>query len=673
MFPAKEVNNLEIIRTFPHQILDEPTVWIPLSDGVRLATRVWRPADSEREPVPAILEYIPYRRRDGRLIDDEQIHPYFAGHGFAGVRVDIRGSGDSEGLLRDEYLKQEQDDALEIIAWIAAQPWCDGNVGMMGLSWGGFNSLQVAARRPDALKAIIAVGATVDRYNDDVHYKNGCMLNEHFGWGSSFMSFCTRPPDPTVVGERWREMWLMRLDQLSFFPETWLAHPLRDDYWKHGSVQEDYAAIQIPVMTVTGWGDLYVNAVPRLLENLDTPCHALAGPWAHQYPHLVTPGPAIDFLGEAIRWWTQWLKQEETGLLDEPVYRAYVQEGQAPDMFAPEVAGRWEAVNEWPSDERVAQTFYLTANGLSAEIAPTPPRQIHSPVDTGSTAGELIPHCHGPEMPPDQRPDDAYSVLFDTPPLTESFDLWGDAQLKLTLKSDAPTGNLIVRLCDVGPDGASQLVTRTMLNLVNRESDEWATPMPIDQPVNITLALDHVAHRFPAGHRIRVALSTHYWPMVWPSPSDPTFTLAEMPATLTLPCSTVNRPVAFDPPRVPPLPNTNSLREASNTRTITIDQANRQSRISILDDYGEVAFADHGMINSGIKRETYRIDWGDPLSASAEFHWTQELRRNAWHVRTETKTKLTCDRENFYLSAEVIAYEGDAQVWAKTWRRTLTR
>ena len=252
MFPGLEPPELEIVTDFPNEIVEAETVWIPMPDGAQLAARIWRPANSDDQPVPAVLEYNPYRRRDGRLADDERIHPWFAGHGIAGIRVDVRGTGDSEGLLQDEYLKLEQDDAIAVIHWIAEQPWCNGNVGMMGLSWGGFNSLQVAARNPAPLKAIIAVGATVDRYNEDIHYKNGCLLNENFGWASSLMAFSTRPPDPNVVGRNWREIWRDRLDNLPFFAENWFAHQARDDYWKHGSVCEDYAAIKCPVMIVSG-------------------------------------------------------------------------------------------------------------------------------------------------------------------------------------------------------------------------------------------------------------------------------------------------------------------------------------------------------------------------------------------------------------------------------------
>ena len=196
-----------------------------MSDGCRLAARIWLPADAETAPVPAILEYIPYRKRDFTRPRDEPMHHYFAGYGYAAVRVDLRGSGDSDGLLLDEYLKQEHDDALEVIRWIAQQPWCSGAVGMMGKSWGGFNSLQVAARRPPELKAIITVCSTDDRYLDDVHYMGGCLLNENLTWGSVLMSYNAYPPDPEIVGERWRTMWRDRLEHAVFFPEVWLSIP----------------------------------------------------------------------------------------------------------------------------------------------------------------------------------------------------------------------------------------------------------------------------------------------------------------------------------------------------------------------------------------------------------------------------------------------------------------
>ncbi|NTV04690.1 CocE/NonD family hydrolase, partial [bacterium] len=225
-------------------------VWIPMRDGTRLAARVWLPADAESDSVPGILEAVPYRLSDGMATRDVLIHPYWAARGYACVRVDLRGSGESDGVLEDEYHPQEQEDLLEVIAWIAAQPWCTGAVGMTGISWGGFNSLQLAARRPPALKAIITLMSTDDRYADDVHYKGGCVLaTDLLHWSTCMLHWQCQPPHEAAVGERWRELWERRLEANEPWIHTWLAHQRRDAYWKHGSVCEDYAAIEIPVYT----------------------------------------------------------------------------------------------------------------------------------------------------------------------------------------------------------------------------------------------------------------------------------------------------------------------------------------------------------------------------------------------------------------------------------------
>ena len=695
MFPGKLPKNLKIVTDYPHKIIDIPHLWIPLSDGIRLAARLWRPVGSENKPVPAILEYIPYRKTDGRRADDEQIHPYFAGHGYACLRVDIRGSGDSEGLLFDEYLVQEQDDALEVIEWLTTQPWCNGNVGMMGLSWGGFNSLQVAARAPEPLKAIIAVGATVDRYNDDVHYKNGCLLNEHFGWGTSFTSFQTRPPDPDVVGEAWRDMWLNRLENLPFFTETWFEHPTRDEYWKHGSVCEDYGAIKAATLIVAGLNDLYVNAVPRLLENLDGPVAAITGPWAHQFPHLATPGPAIDFLGEALKWWDFWLKGEgntSTGEFDSlfslkrfndggleflplPKTTVYL-EAHGNPHFPPE--RQWISEAIWPLTDNLTRNarFYLTSSGSlspQAEHADLVPLlNIRSPVTLGSSGGELIPHCIGSELPQDQRSDNGQSVSFFSSTVDHPLHIWGEPSLQLQIKCNKPTGNLIVRLCDIAPDGSTSLVTRGMLNLNLYHNLEKAEPLPNQEAVSLNIPLDYTAHVFKKGHRIELALSTHYWPLVWPSPDHPTITIDAAPAWLELPeyyCSQFGKFVVRDqdyaPPVAPPPTPLQTIRPPQNERKVTEDQARGITTLDILDDYGASIIKANDMLNSGIKRERYTIREDDPLSATAELHWTHELGRGEWQVRTETVGNMWCDRDYFYLKTRVEAYEGERLVFEK--------
>ena len=190
---------MKTVKQFPRKTKEIANQWIVLADGTRLAARIWLPTDAEQRPVPAILEYLPYRKRDGTHVRDALTHPHLAGHGYACVRVDMRGNGESDGLMLDEYTKQELDDAVEVIAWLAGQAWCSGAVGMMGISWGGFNALQVAALRPPALKAIITLCSTDDRYSDDIHYKGGCLLART--WAGP------RPCWPTPLERRTRPWW----------------------------------------------------------------------------------------------------------------------------------------------------------------------------------------------------------------------------------------------------------------------------------------------------------------------------------------------------------------------------------------------------------------------------------------------------------------------------------
>ena len=356
-----------IVTTFPRTVRIIEHTLIPLQDGTTLAARIWLPEDAERNPVPAILEYLPYRKRDGTYERDALTYPYLAGHGYAGVRVDIRGSGESSGLLFDEYTQQEQDDALEVIAWLAARPWCSGAVGMMGISWGGFNGLQVAARRPPALKAIVTLCSTDDRYADDVHYMGGAMLTSGLGWASFFFRAMCHPPDPLLVGDNWRAMWMERLENVPLFAELWLRHQRRDAYWRHGSICEDYAAIQCPVYAVGGWTDGYKNAIPRLLERLTAPRKGLIGPWAHAYPHFAQPGPQIGFLQETLRWWDHWLKGLDTGVMDEPLLRAWMTESVTPARYHETLPGRWVGEPSWPPAGSAPHRLFLTDESLRAE------------------------------------------------------------------------------------------------------------------------------------------------------------------------------------------------------------------------------------------------------------------------------------------------------------------
>lgn len=673
---------MKVVTSFPRKVQVIENCWIPLSDGCHLAARIWLPEDAEAAPVPAIFEYIPYRKRDFARGRDEPLHHYFAGYAYAAVRVDLRGSGDSEGLLLDEYTRQEQDDAVEVIRWIATQPWCTGAVGMMGISWGGINALQVAARQPPALKAIITLCSTDDRYADDAHYMGGCLLNENLGWGSVLLTFTAQPPDPTLVGERWRNMWRARLENLELFPEVWLRHQRRDAYWQHGSVCENPGRITCPVYAIGGWADAYSNAIPRLLESLTVPRKGLIGPWAHAFPHEGVPGPAIGFLQEALRWWDHWLKGIDVGLMDEPRYRVWMQESVPPQLSGEERPGRWVSEPSWPSAR-------ISWKRLSCKVArlknsePETRLTICSPQTTGLTSGDWCHFGASSEMPRDQREDDGKSLVFDFGPFSERLEILGAPVLLLELAVDRPNALIAVRLNDVSLSGASTRVTYGLLNLTHRSSHEHPEPLVPGRRYRVRVQLNDIAHAFPAGHRIRVAISTSYWPVAWPSPEPVTLSVFPGASSLELP---VRPPRSEDEALTPfaesecaPSPGQTKLHPVECQRTIQRDLETRETLYTIFGDGGDftgTALARIHAIDLDIGHTVLKRFWineDDPLSARAENVQNTVLRREDWLIKIETRTQLSATNEAFHLQAELEAFEGDACIFSRTWDRLIPR
>ncbi|MGB3148912.1 MAG: CocE/NonD family hydrolase [Paracoccaceae bacterium] len=645
-----------------------PDLAIMLADGTRLSARVWMPKGAG--PFPAVLEYLPYRKRDGTVVRDALTHPWFASHGYVCLRVDMRGNGDSEGLMEDEYTPQELTDAVEVINWIAAQGWSNGNVGMMGISWGGFNGLQVAALQPEPLKAIITLCSTVDRYADDIHYKGGCLLNENLGWGATMWAYSSRPPDP-ALRQNWFEMWKERLEAEPFLPELWLRHQRRDAYWKHGSVCEDYSAIKAAVLAIGGWGDAYKNAVPELVENISAPVKGIVGPWVHKYPHFAVPEPRIGFLQEALRWWDRWLKDAETGVEDDPAVRLYLMDGVRPATWYAERPGRWIAEPAWPAPGVAWQDLPLGDGVLGKAGAFV--TAVKSPADCGMEGGEYCAIWLGPEMPGDQRRDDAMSACFDSAPMAEC-DIVGAPTVTLRLSADKPVAQIAVRLNHVHPDGASTRITWGVLNLTHRHSHETPEPLVPGEEVEVTVSLDHIAYRLPEGHRLRLAVSSAYWPMIWPAPEAATLTLSA--GRLALPLRTLRATadeVTFPPPITAPALARREIRAESHLRKTEIDRQTGEVILRIEDDFGEYENLEHGGIAGSIAREIWKIHPDDPLSATGSAHWTEVVERNGARLTTQTRCKMWSDSANIHLEAELEAFEGTKSILTKTFEFVVAR
>ena len=646
------------------EISEDADYGITLSDSTRLSTRLWKPVDAADKPVPAILEFLPYRKRDGTTARDALTHPYFAQRGYACARVDMRGNGDSYGLMEDEYSQQELDDAVEVIQYLAAQPWCNGSVGMMGISWGGFNSLQVAAMTPPELKAIITLCTTVDRYADDIHYKGGCLLNENLGWGATMWSYSSRAPDP-ALRKNWREMWLDRLENEPFLPTTWLRHQSRDEYWKHGSVCEDFGAIKAKVLVVGGWGDGYKNTASNIVENIEG-SKGIMGPWVHKYPHFAVPEPRIGFLQEALRWWDKWLKGIETGVEDDPDLRLYQMDGVRPQTWYTERAGRWIA----QTPERAGQQgrplveYFLNNDGLQDQRGPLDVN-VSSPQDCGADSGEYCAIWLGPEMPGDQRRDDALSATWDSDALSADMQITGAPKITLTLSSDRPTAQIAVRLNHIHPDGASTRITYGVLNLCHRDGHEVSDLLPVNEAVTAALKLDQCAYTVPAGHRLRISISNSYWPLLWPSPQATSLNIQEGNLEIPLVNEVAGHTVSFPPPEAADPWQTETIREGRNSRRQETDLNTGIVHLHIVDDFGKVSDVEHGLINGSIAREHWQIHPNDPLSARGTCHWSDEIERDDIKLRTEASCEMWSDSDHFYLTAKIEAFENEHSIYKR--------
>ncbi|ATJ81323.1 CocE/NonD family hydrolase [Halomonas beimenensis] len=672
---------MRIVETFPCRVMEEET-WIPMADGTRLAARIWRPVDADQHPVPAILEYLPYRKRDLTAARDVQSHPYWAGHGYAGVRVDIRGTGESDGVLTDEYLPEELADGVAIIEWLAEQPWCSGEVGMVGISWGGFNGLQIAALAPPALKAVITLCSTDDRYADDIHHMGGCLLGDNLSWASTMFDGNACPPDPELVGERWREMWLERLDGSGLWLSQWLEHQRRDEYWKHGSVCEDFDAIRCPVYAISGWADGYCNAVFRLLAGLKVPRKGLVGPWAHKYPHLGVPGPAVGFLQDSLRWWDHWLKGQDTGIMDEPMLRVWMQESVPPSARYDVRPGRWVAEPSWPSPNIQPSSFRLTvghdllpeAEGVDDEAVLT----VRSPLSVGLFAGKWCSYNAPPDLPHDQRDEDGGALIFQTPRLDQALEICGQPMAELELEADQAVAMVALRLIDVAEDDKSTRVSYGLLNLTHRDSDEHPEPLEPGRRYRVRVSLKHIAQQFPPGHAIRLAISTSYWPLAWPAPRPVKLTLCPGRSRLVLPMRAPRPeeeaalPAFAEPEGAPPIAKT-LIQPTQESWRVIRDLANDKTTLEVINDEGRYRLDDIGMEIAARVTERYSYSYGSYDSLSGWTEWERSFRRGDWEVRTLTRTLMTCDAESFRLRATLDAWEGETRIYARTWDEAIPR
>jgi len=528
-----------------HEIATEWDVRIRVRDGVELSANLWRPLPHPDDPpattFPAILELIPYGKDNWRRNADIGRGEYFARRGYTFCRVDVRGTGSSGGIALDEYTEDETRDGFEVVEWLAGQPWCDGNVGMWGISYGGFTSIQVAKLRPPHLRAIVPVMATDDRYLTDVHYIGGCVTaSELSQYAVSQVAMNAMPPDVGFRGAAWRDEWRARLEATPPWLFEWLRQQHDGPYWRSGSLAPDYEAIEAAILSIGGWMDSYVDAAFRMQALCTAPSRTIVGNWVHSLPATATPGPNLDELHEMVRFFDRWLKGITDAGPPEPPIVWFERDHAPPEPFPSELPGRWRAAQAFPHPSVGARSWRFGGGDLplvgrlvdADEPAETAvERYRHRP--TVGTRGSLswgaggIPNGLGRDL----RPDESLGPTFTSAALGEPLSILGFPEVVLHLAASSPVATVVARLTDVAPDGSSAQVAAGILNLTHRRSHERPEPLEPGTVEEIRLLLRPAGYRFEPGHRIRVSIASAAWPIIWPSPSATEFDLHLGPAT----------------------------------------------------------------------------------------------------------------------------------------------
>jgi hypothetical protein len=635
-------------------------VKIEMSDGLNLAASLFLP-DSEG-PWPAIFEALPYRKDEITAYSDPEYARLCDEGDYAVCRVDVRGTGSSQGIPTDEYPIQERQDLCEVIAWLADQPWSTGSVGMYGTSYSGFNSLQIAMEHPPALKAVISIFATDSRFTDDVHYGGGVMRGvDVIDYPTYMVSLTALPPVPSVYGEGWREEWDRRLAGIEPWCIAWLEHQTEDDYWMAGSLKTDYASVECPVFVIAGAADGYHNMAFRTLENVKPFTKILFGPWSHMSLENSIPGPHLDMVPEMLKWWDRWLKGIDNGLDREPPIQVFMRRFTDPEPDLWIANGEWRQEPDWPVERGVEVSRSLGEGSDDLDIR-------------GDVGFYGSIWCAGtmPWGPPmDQRLDEVFSLVYDLAgPLEEEVEILGHPRAEITVTSSVPVAYLSAKLCDVAPDGTSAMVSRGILNLTHRDSSSEPQPLEPGKRYEVTVELDACAWIFNEGHRIRLDLAPTDWPSSWSPPLPGTLTVDRAGSRLVLPelhGDPIAPPPVFQPPPEP-------YAEAERSKVVwklEHDVLARERRTVV--DYPGGAYEMGGFKMSDDFGGIVTVSTEDPGVGSVVSRSNYTIHFPEVSVSADSRLRLTSNATTYRVEVELDVDENGERKFSKMWKREIPR
>ena len=536
-------------------------VRIRARDGIELSVNLFLPDDAVANPVPAIMNTDPYRKDDWSAGWDQTLASYLVERGYAYCRLDVRGTGSSGGIALDEYTEAETWDGHDTVEWLAAQPWCTGKVGMWGLSYGGFTSIQVAAARPPHLGAIVAIQATDDRYTDDVHYVGGTMtVSDLAQYAVSQVAMNALPALESARGDAWLDDGRARLDATPVWLFEWARRQRDGAYWRRGSLAPAYERVEAAVLQFAGWMDEYVDPAFRIQARCTNAAgrRTIVGPWVHGLPHHASPAPNMDWLHETMRWFDRWLKDEANGADLEPALTWFHRDPTPPERFPARLNGAWRAAAAWPPESPAGLTLQLDAD-QAAGSGRLGARAVAAGIDTfahrptaGARGGSL---CWGAGHPPnglaaDLRLEADAGLVYVGEPLTEPLDILGVPVAILHVAATQPVAHLVVRLGDVAPDGSIEQVSEGILNLTHRDSHAEPAALEPRRVYEVRVPLRSAGYRFPAGHRVYLSVASAHWPVAWPSPGAGELSIRrgpDAPSRLELPLAPTGDAVVAPP------------------------------------------------------------------------------------------------------------------------------
>lgn len=495
-------------------------VAVPALDGVHLAGNLYLPDAAGR--CPGLLMYTPYLKDGpGGRGPAELLQRFFASRGYACLTLDRRGFGASGGTSQDPpFSPVERQDGVDALAWMAEQPWCSGETGMWGISYGADTALSVAAAQPPSLRAIVPIHGTDDEFTG-VCYPHGCRggLWSELDWGFRMLGLQLLPPLRLSATAGWRRRWEDRLEHLEPWLFSWHTRP--PSVWAEW--RTDVSEVRAPAYMVSAWHDCYPGEMLRMYQALQVPKRLLIGPWKHELPDRAVNHP-IGFTHEMVRWFDRWLRGHETGVTDEPAVILYAQ----PDG--------WQARSEWPPADAVGTRYYLQPDGgLGPEVADTGGADTyyvdpsvglhHLPWDWATSAARTAA---------DISADDHRALSYATPPLRSDLLIDGRPELVVHLSADQPDFPLAAWVSDVAPNGSAALICQGWI----RPSHVVGRPLERDRTYELRVPLFPTVYRVPAGHRLRLCITGAHFPVLVPAPVNPTLTVLRskaQPSCLELP------------------------------------------------------------------------------------------------------------------------------------------